>query len=170
MENWKKIVGVPNYEVSDLGRVRSIARRATRGGVLKQGRGSSGGNIVVLYPGKERTGKTKSVHRLVAEHFLPNFFGKREVDHKNGDRTDDRVYNLRWCDRSQNNQNVKMSERNTSGVKGVNYDKNKKKWCARWFENKKPKMKRFDTKEEAVKFREEMVSIHYDPHFYIEDR
>ena len=46
--------------------------------------------------------KHKYIHRLVAETFLSNPHSYTEVNHRNGDKSDNRVENLEWCSRSQN--------------------------------------------------------------------
>ncbi|RLI49845.1 MAG: hypothetical protein DRP09_20390 [Candidatus Thorarchaeota archaeon] len=45
---------------------------------------------------------THYVHRLVAEKFIPNPQGLGDINHKNGDKQDNRVENLEWCSRSHN--------------------------------------------------------------------
>jgi hypothetical protein len=104
MENWKAIDGHPFYEVSDLGRVRSIdrvieqpkakgtgtVRRRLTGRVLKVQKCSNDYLFVVL-----GRGPMHLVHRLVAIAFIP---GDRSltVNHKDGVRTNNVKTNLEW--------------------------------------------------------------------------
>ena len=53
-----------------------------------------------------------------------------EVDHKNHDPLDNRKINLRICNRSQNLYNMRMNRKNTSGYKGVSWNKRRKRWMA----------------------------------------
>lgn len=73
------------------------------------------------------------------------------VDHKNGDSLDNRRANLRICTAFQNNTNAKKSKNNTSGYKGVYWDKYNKKWVATLTLNYRQKnLGRFRIKEEAA--------------------
>ena len=95
------------YEVSNLGRVRSIDRvvvdtvrnceRLLKGKVLIQ-RDNSNGYKGVMFC-KEHKLYNKYVHRLVAEAFLPNQDDLPQVNHKDEDKSNNRVDNLEWCDR-----------------------------------------------------------------------
>lgn len=58
--------------------------------------------MVGLLTGVGREKKTIWVHRLVALTFIPNPNGYKEVNHINGVKTDNRVVNLEWCDRTHN--------------------------------------------------------------------
>ena len=53
-----------------------------------------------------------------------------EIDHINGNRSDNRISNLRKATTPQQRHNMKKTCRNTSGVKGVYWDKKNKKWAA----------------------------------------
>lgn len=69
-------------------------------------------------------------HRL-AWFFVHGTWPKCEIDHINGNRQDNRIVNLRLADRSENKFNTKKPRNNTSGHKGVSWNKDREKWVAR---------------------------------------
>ena len=111
-EVWKDVVGYEGlYQVSNLGRVRSVDRVTFstgtmredanyhfKGKLLKQGNRNasiSPYKQVVLY--KDRKHKTYGVHRLVAEAFIPNPNNLPQVNHKDENPSNNNVNNLEWC-------------------------------------------------------------------------
>ena len=97
-EQWTPIKGTDGrYEVSNCGRVRTLRRRAK---VLTLTQQKSG----YLYAMIEVDGKqcNRRVNRLVAQHFIANPRNHQEVNHKDGDKTNNHVSNLEWCTRSHN--------------------------------------------------------------------
>lgn len=101
------------YQVSNTGEVRSIdhyveqisyygrhQRRLMRGRTLKQNKTRNGYMLVYLSIGNKYQWFT--VHRLVAETFLPNPQNFSDVNHINGNKSDNRLGNLEWCSRSDN--------------------------------------------------------------------
>jgi len=102
-EEWKDIEGYEGlYQVSDLGRVRSLPRNTTSGKILKPGTDRKGYLYVIL----SKNGKAKShtVHRLVALAFIPNDDPehKTEVNHLNEKKSDCRACNLNWMSHKSN--------------------------------------------------------------------
>ena len=93
----------------------------------------------------------------IANHH-DNLVGKPEkpyeVDHINRNRLDNRKENLRFVTSTQNNINMGVCKINTSGYKGVNWDKRRQKWRARIkLHRKEIHLGYFETKEEAVNTR-----------------
>lgn len=70
--------------------------------VLKPQDNSNGYKYVCLGSGCKKDYKNYYIHRLVAELFIPNLMHLPEVNHINGDKSDNRVENLEWCSRIEN--------------------------------------------------------------------
>ena len=84
------------------------------------------------------------------------------IDHINGNPADNRICNLRECTTQQNNYNAKLSKRNTSGIKGVRFDKDRNKWEANLRINgKRTRIGRFNTLEDAKNAIENARRIHH---------
>lgn len=90
MEIWKEINGADGYFVSSEGRVRHGDR------ILKPQRWAWD------YAGLYVHGKQVTVHRLVAEAFIPNPQGLTDVNHKDGDKWNNAVENLEWVSHRKN--------------------------------------------------------------------
>lgn len=154
-EIWKRIEGYENYEVSNIGRVRRGVN------LLKFSVHHWGHYRVQLVANKKR--KAMYVARLVAQAFIPNE-GENDlfVDHIDGDPQNNNVFNLRWCTTSQNNMNCKTYSNNTSGHKGITFDKDRKMWRVRLtLNNEVIHGGRFENFEEAVEVREQLVKKHF---------
>ena len=99
-EIWCPIKGYEGiYEVSDQGRVKSLKFGKER--ILKTVRDKDGYIQVDLYKNGDQ--KTCKVHRLVSQAFNPNPDNLLQVNHKDEDKTNNKVSNLEWCDSKYNN-------------------------------------------------------------------
>ena len=121
-EYWKPVVGYEGlYEVSNWGRVKRLRRLITNQynsfyieeKILKPQKNIYGYLYVNLY--KNGIMKHKTIHKLVAEVFLPNPNNYKEVNHKDECKTNNIVSNLEWCDRKYNinygTRNEKVSKK-----------------------------------------------------------
>lgn len=97
IEEWRDIEGFEGYQVSNYGQVKSLNYRCTgKEQILKQTTNKGGYKVIFLKK------KHCSVHRLVAQAFIPNPDGKSDVNHISGDKTDNTVFNLEWNTRQEN--------------------------------------------------------------------
>ena len=139
IEIWKPISKYNGYyEVSNLGRVRSVTRKIERTNPLNPNKKN-----LYTYKGKlkpfwitkkgycrctlniDGIKKNYFVHRLVADEFIDNKDLKEQVNHINGIKTDNRVQNLEWVTNFENFiHSVKMGKQNnshkTGGVRKMN--------------------------------------------------
>lgn len=127
IEEWKDIRGYEgSYQVSNLGRVRSLSRK-TKAGFRK-------GMILVLMIDKfgyslvNLSRKSYKVHRLVAETFIDNPQGLKCVNHKDENKTNNCVDNLEWCSYEYNNnygsRNMRISQNSSRKKRIVQFDLN----------------------------------------------
>lgn len=107
-EVWKTIEDFPNYEVSNMGNVRSKVFRDSlgrlKGGVLLKP--ALDGRKCYLHVHLCKDGKAypKNIHRLVATAFVENPNSYPEVNHIDECKTNNAAYNLEWCTHKYNNR------------------------------------------------------------------
>ena len=143
MSNFKTYKG---YTIYDNGTIFN-----KRGMEMKQSNNSEGYKIITLRASSEK--KSYIVHRLMAMLFLPNFNNHPTVDHKDRNKLNNSLYNLRWTSPMYQNFNQGIRQDNTSGQRGVSVNSKTGGWKAYITLNGKKKCKRFKLKEDAIKKR-----------------
>lgn len=129
-EIWKDIKGYEgSYQVSNLGRVKSVGRLIERNGtedfyyikerIRKPIKNNRGYLCVML--SKHCLSKGFQVHRLVAQAFIPNPDNLPQVNHKDENKENNCVDNLEWCTNEYNRNYSNITER-TRELQGVSID------------------------------------------------
>lgn len=155
-EEFRDIPGFEGYQVSNLGRVKSLARVVKKGTnhfsvrerILKPSINVHGYYRLSLKSNTKR--KPITIHQLVAIAFLghtPNG-NKMVVDHINSNKVDNRLENLQIITQRENV--FKDIKNKTSKYPGVSWDKSRNKWTSRFtLKNKYLYLGRFNTELEA---------------------
>jgi hypothetical protein len=138
MEIWKTIKGYEDYQISNLGRVKSLKNNKEK--ILITHPNEKGYYNVDLYISNKR--KTLRVHKLVVEYFL-NHKGdgtmKIVIDHIDNDKSNNTADNLQLITNRQNSSKTlkKINGLTSSKYVGVTWNKQIKKWIAQIQINKK---------------------------------
>lgn len=98
MEIWKDIIETSNYAVSNLGRVKNTKTNR----LLNPSELGNGYKQVSLKMNDTGKFKKEYIHRLVAKYFIENPENKKEVNHKDGNRSNNNMNNLEWVTPSEN--------------------------------------------------------------------
>ena len=149
MEEWRIITDFPDYQVSNMGRVRRFLNKTKKHADTQ----------AITYTVKgyglcKLNSKSAAVARLVAKEFIPNPDNKPQVDHINRNRADNRVENLRW---TTGKENVANSNRFV-GITGERFIVMEGKHFRFQITRLKIGGQRFDTLPEAVQARNEWLA------------
>ena len=156
-EIWKDVKDYEGfYQVSNLGRVKSLDRfdrihHHWKGKMLKLA--MSRGGYLAVELNKNGKASKKSVHRLVAEVFVPNPLNKSMVNHLDGIKTHNTPDNLEWCTDSENKYHAYRNGLN-KGPRGELQGSHKLTWDDIHYirEHYKPKDKQYSTGALGKKF------------------
>ena len=146
---WRVINDFDQYRIYQDGRVWSCRRKI----VLKPCGNGCGYKVVIL--SKDGATYPKTVHRLVAQHFIDNPENKEMVDHIDRDKTNNMYWNLRWTTRSENGINS-TRKKNKSGEKFIRVIDNR--FVVQITRHKI--YKTFKTLDEAVEYRNAVCGMY----------
>jgi hypothetical protein len=121
LENFQDIIDFPNYMINENGDIYSKYKKK----LLKPRLTKPGYIALILRKNKKSIHKT--IHRLLGLQYLPNPDNKPCIDHKNRNRVDNSLTNLRWVSYNENAKNKASKQNSTSRFIGVRKTLNKKK-------------------------------------------
>jgi hypothetical protein len=112
-----------------------------------------------------RGGKVKmfKISRVVAIHFVPKIDGKNIVNHKDGNKYNDKSNNLEWCTYSENSLHAisKKLKVNKNKVSGVFFEERRNKWSSYLYRNNKNMfLGRFESEKEAIEAKKSALITH----------
>lgn len=169
-EEWKELENYSNYLISNKGRVWS-----KRKCVIMKTYEQNSGYLMLNIVNDEGCSKKWLLHRLIASTFIPNRENKPYINHKDGNKYNNAITNLKWATCSENilharrtglnpynlpTLNLKLSGKRKSKSKffGVGWDNTRQKWRSGVVYNGKSHyQKRFDSEIEAAKHYNNMV-------------
>lgn len=176
-EVWKIINGFPNYQVSNLGRIKRTAfyKRCLKGQsdseirllhnelILKPY--DSGNGYLKVNLTKDRKKYSKFIHRLVAEHFVEKSSDTCTiVNHKDYDKRNNIAQNLEWCTQKYNinysKMNMKKQHNTKAGKTNIRYLTKRKNGLYRVniCNSRIVTDKSFSSFDEAIKYRNEVLN------------
>ena len=124
-ENGKTIDYKGLYQISNLGRIKSLKRKYTTGNkILKYHKNNNGYCYIDLCKNAET--KKFLIHRLVAINFIPNLNNYLEVNHIDENKENNCATNLEWCDREYNNNYGTRKKRQSEKIRGRKANDNTK--------------------------------------------
>ena len=160
-EEFKKIDGYDNYEISNQGNVRN----SDTGRVLKPIKNRDGYYNVYLC--KDGIKKALKIHRLIALHFIPNPDNLLYIDHIDRNRTNNSISNLRWISKSNNNRNITKRQNTSSKFIGVYFKKCAGKYVTHIsINNKRKHIGYYEKEEEAGRAFDDYIKEHNLTEFY----
>lgn len=116
-EYFKPIKNFETYGISNLGNVKDYRS----GKLLTQYPNEKAGGYLQVQIKNPEGAITKRVHRLVGENFIDNFDNFEEIDHIDRNRINNRIDNLRWVSRSDNQINKLYKPHNNNPYKCIHY-------------------------------------------------
>ena len=121
-----EIIDYPNYLIYDDGNIQSNSSKS-KGKFLSQTIMKSNGYKRVSLCNNTKP-QTFTVHRLVAKHYIPNPDNLQQVDHKDGNKLNNHISNLRWVSNMDNGNMFKSTHNPKSGHRGISKHKQNKGW------------------------------------------